>query len=87
MAVTMVIGNNAKASWSLLAPQHTMAAVLANEFSEADTTLYLNALIEIGLVLFIMTLIINSLSRVLIWSMARTEKTAVAVVPATESAA
>ena len=41
MAVTMVIGNNAKASWSLLAPQHTMAAVLANEFSEADTALYL----------------------------------------------
>ena len=71
MAVTMVIGNNAKASWSLLAPQHTMAAVLANEFSEADTALYLSALIEIGLVLFIMTLIINSLSRVLIWSMAR----------------
>jgi len=71
MAVTMVIGNNAKASWSLLAPQHTMAAVLANEFSDADTALYLSALIEIGLVLFIMTLIINSLSRVLIWSMAR----------------
>jgi phosphate transport system permease protein len=71
MAVTMVIGNNAKASWSLLAPQHTMAAVLANEFSEADTALYLNALIEIGLVLFIMTLIINSLSRLLIWTMDR----------------
>jgi phosphate transport system permease protein len=78
MAVTMVIGNNAKASWSLLAPQHTMAAVLANEFSEADTALYLNALIEIGLVLFIMTLVINSLSRVLIWSMARPMKAATA---------
>ena len=88
MAVTMVIGNNAKASWSLLAPQHTMAAVLANEFSEADTTLYLNALIEIGLVLFIMTLVINSLSRLLIWSMARPAKAAEpAVVPAVESAA
>jgi phosphate transport system permease protein len=87
MAVTMVIGNNAKASWSLLAPQHTMAAVLANEFSEADTALYLNALIEIGLVLFIMTLIINSLSGLLIWSMARPVKaTAPAIVPATESA-
>jgi phosphate transport system permease protein len=88
MAVTMVIGNNAKASWSLLAPQHTMAAVLANEFSEADTNLYLSALIEIGLVLFIMTLIINSLSRLLIWSMARPMKAPVsAVVPAAESAA
>jgi phosphate transport system permease protein len=89
MAVTMVIGNNAKASWSLLAPQHTMAAVLANEFTEADTTLYLNALIEIGLVLFVMTLIINSLSRMLIWSMARSTASAptAAVVPAAESAA
>ena len=88
MAVTMVIGNNARASWSLMAPQHTMAAVLANEFSEADTNLYLSALIEIGLVLFIMTLIINSLSRLLIWSMARPMKAPVtAVVPAAESAA
>jgi phosphate transport system permease protein len=88
MAVTMVIGNNAKVSLSLLAPQHTMAAVLANEFSEADTNLYLSALIEIGLVLFIMTLIINSLSRLLIWSMARPMKAPVsAVVPAVESAA
>ena len=49
----------------------TMAAVLANEFTEADTDLYLNALIEIGLVLFAITLIVNSLSRILIWSMAR----------------
>jgi phosphate transport system permease protein len=89
MAVTMVIGNNAKVSLSLLAPQHTMAAVLANEFSEADTTLYLNALVEIGLVLFIMTLIINSLSRLLIWSMARPARhqAAFVVVSAEESAA
>jgi len=88
MAVTMVIGNNAKLSLSLLAPQHTMAAVLANEFTEADTPLYLNALIEIGLVLFIMTLVINSLSRLLIWSMARPAKQLeAAVVPAVGSAA
>jgi phosphate transport system permease protein len=89
MAVTMVIGNNAKISLSLLAPQHTMAAVLANEFTEADTPLYLNALIEIGLVLFIMTLIINSMSRLLIWSMARpqVQSAAAVVVPAAESAA
>lgn len=79
MAVTMVIGNNPKISASLFAPQYTMAAVLANEFTEADTELYLNALIEIGLVLFIITLVINVLSRLLIWSMARSRKTAAAV--------
>lgn len=73
MAVTMVIGNNPKVSLSLFAPQYTMAAVVANEFAEAANALYLSALVEIGLVLFIITLIINSLSRLLIWSMARTE--------------
>ena len=73
MAVTMVIGNNPKVSLSLFAPQYTMAAVVANEFAEAAGELYLSALVEIGLVLFIITLIINSLSRLLIWSMARTE--------------
>jgi phosphate transport system permease protein len=89
MAVTMVIGNNPKISLSLFAPQHTMAAVLANEFSEAAEPLYLNALIEIGLVLFIITLVVNSLSRLLIWSMARPARAAAAttVVPAAESAA
>ena len=55
MAVTMLIGNNPQITWSLYAPQYTMAAVLANEFTEADNDLYLNALIEIGLVLFIIT--------------------------------
>jgi phosphate transport system permease protein len=73
MAVTMVIGNNPKVAVSLFAPQYTMAAVVANEFAEAADRLYLSALVEIGLVLFIITLIINSLSRLLIWSMARTE--------------
>ncbi len=68
MAVTMVIGNNPQVSLSLFAPQYTMAAVLANEFTEAADELYLNALIEIGLVLFIITLIVNSLSRLLIWT-------------------
>ena len=71
MAVTMVIGNNPQVSLSLFAPQYTMAAVIANEFTEATGDLYLSALVEIGLVLFIMTLIINALSRTLIWSMAR----------------
>ncbi len=71
MAVTMVIGNNPQVSASLFAPQYTMAAVIANEFTEAADELYLNALIEIGLVLFAITLIVNGLSRLLIWSMAR----------------
>ena len=71
MAVTMVIGNNPQVSLSLFAPQYTMAAVIANEFTEAADDLYLSALVEIGLVLFIITLFVNSLSRLLIWSMAR----------------
>jgi phosphate transport system permease protein len=71
MAVTMVIGNNPQISLSLFAPQYTMAAVLANEFTEAADELYLHALIEVGLVLFVITLIVNSLSRMLIWSMNR----------------
>ncbi|HSV13133.1 MAG TPA: hypothetical protein VLI90_02655, partial [Tepidisphaeraceae bacterium] len=72
MAVTMVIGNNPQVSLSLFAPQYTMAAVIANEFTEAADRLYLNALIEIGLVLFIITLLVNAGSRVLIWAMSRT---------------
>ena len=74
MAVTMVIGNNPKISPSLYAAQHTMAAVIANEFTEADTDLYLSALIEIGLVLFVLTVIINAVSRLLIWSVSREVK-------------
>jgi phosphate transport system permease protein len=77
MAVTMVIGNSPSVSWSLFDPQYTMAAVIANEFTEAADELYLAALVEIGLVLFIITLVVNGLSRVLIWTMARnTPKTA-----------
>ena len=71
MAVTMLIGNSPQISWSLYAPQYTMAAVIANEFTEAADELYLHALVEIGLVLFAITLIINLASRLLIWSMNR----------------
>ncbi len=85
MAVTMVIGNNPQISWSLYAPQYTMAAVLANEFTEAADDLYLHALIEIGLVLFIITLIINVISRMFIWSMARQRTARVAPAPAPAS--
>ena len=86
MAVTMVIGNNPRISASLFAPQYTMAAVLANEFTEADTALHIAALIEIGLVLFVITLGINGLSRLLIWSMAR-RSTPRAAAPLAEAAA
>jgi len=72
MAVTMVIGNNPQISLSLFAPQYTMAAVLANEFTEAADELYLDALIEVGLVLFVITLLVNAGSRILIWRMNRT---------------
>jgi len=71
MAVTMVIGNNPQVAASLFAPQHTMAAVIANEFTEAADNLYLSALIEIGLVLFVMTIVINAISRLLIWRTGR----------------
>ena len=74
MAVTMVIGNSPRVSASLFAPQYTMAAVIANEFTEATGELYLQALIEIGLVLFVITLVVNALSRVLIWSMQNTAR-------------
>jgi phosphate transport system permease protein len=68
MAVTMVIGNAPVISLSLFKPQYTMAAVIANEFTEAADELYLHALIEIGLLLFIITIFVNALSRMLIWS-------------------
>ncbi len=84
MAVTMVIGNNPQISASLFAPQYTMAAVIANEFTEAADQLYLSALVEIGLVLFAITLIVNALSRLLIWSMA--SRTTVAPEPAATNA-
>ncbi len=66
MAVTMVIGNDPKISSSLLAPGYTIAAVIANEFTEATGKLYLQSLIELGLVLFIITVILNGLARLLI---------------------
>jgi phosphate transport system permease protein len=87
MAVTMVIGNNPQVALSLFAPQYTMAAVIANEFTEAADELYLAALVEIGLVLFIITLIVNGLSRLLIWSMSRSASAPPAVEPDVQEAA
>lgn len=69
MAVTMVIGNQPEIHASLLKPSYSMAAVIANEFSEASTPIYLSALVEIGLVLFCVTLAINLAARWLLWRM------------------
>ena len=66
MAVTMVIGNSPKISASLLAPGYSIAAVIANEFTEATGDLYLSALIELGLVLFALSIVINGAARLLI---------------------
>ena len=66
MAVTMVIGNTPKIAASLFAPGYTIAAVIANEFTEATGDLYLQSLIELGLVLFLLTFLLNGLARVLI---------------------
>ena len=68
MAVTMVIGNRPEISASLFQPGYTMASVIANEFTEATSDLYINALIEIGLVLFAVTVVVNALARLLIYS-------------------
>jgi phosphate transport system permease protein len=76
MAVTMVIGNRALISPSLFDPSYTMASVIANEFTEATSDMYLSALIELALVLFVITIIINGLARLLVWSMERKWKTA-----------
>jgi phosphate transport system permease protein len=87
MAVTMVIGNSPQISASLYVPQYTMAAVIANEFAEAVNDLHRYSLIEIGLVLFILTLVVNALSRLLIWAMARSSRRATAAAVLIEEAA
>jgi phosphate transport system permease protein len=66
MAVTMVIGNTPTISASLFSPGYSIAAVIANEFTEATGDMYLQALIELGLVLFLLTFLLNGLARLLI---------------------
>jgi phosphate transport system permease protein len=68
MAVTMVIGNRPEISVSLFAPGYTMASVLANEFTEATSDLYLSALMQIGLLLLVVTVLVNALARLLVWT-------------------
>ena len=71
MAVTMVIGNRPEIAKSLFAPGYTMASVIANEFSEATGDLYLSSLVQIGLALFLVTIVVNILAQFLVWTVTR----------------
>ena len=71
MAVTMVIGNRPQISLSLFEPSYTIASAIANEFTEATGDLYLSALVELGLILFLVTFVVNGIARVLVWNVTR----------------
>jgi phosphate transport system permease protein len=72
MAVTMVIGNRPEISASLFQPSYTLASVIANEFTEATQNIYLSSLIELGLILFLVTFVVNGIARLLVWRVTRT---------------
>ena len=71
MAVTMVIGNRPRISASLFEPSYTIASAIANEFTEATGDLYLSALVELGLILFLVTFVVNGIARLLVWNVTR----------------
>lgn len=71
MAVTMVIGNRPEISFSLFQPSYTLASVIANEFTEATADIYLSSLVELGLILFLVTFVVNAIARVLVWRVTR----------------
>jgi phosphate transport system permease protein len=71
MAVTMVIGNRPQISASLFDPSYTIASVIANEFTEATAPLYISSLIEIGLILLLVTFVVNGIAKLLVWSVTR----------------
>jgi len=71
MAVTMVIGNRSHISASLFDSSYTIASAIANEFTEATEDLYLSALVELGLILFLVTFIVNAIARILVWNVTR----------------
>jgi phosphate transport system permease protein len=71
MAVTMVIGNTPEVHKSLLANGASMASVIANEFAEATSDLHRSALVEIGLALFVVTIIVNAIAQLLVWAVTR----------------
>lgn len=71
MAVTMVIGNRPEVSASLFQPSYTLASVIANEFTEATADIYLSSLVELGLILFLVTFVVNASARILVWRVTR----------------
>ncbi|HYR75316.1 MAG TPA: phosphate ABC transporter permease subunit PstC [Pyrinomonadaceae bacterium] len=71
MAVTMVIGNRPEISLSLFQPSYTLASVIANEFTEATADIYLSSLVELGLILFFVTFVVNAIARLLVWRVTR----------------
>ena len=71
MAVTMVIGNRPQISASLFESSYTIASVIANEFTEATADLYLSSLVELGLILFLVTFVVNAIARLLVWNVTR----------------
>lgn len=71
IAATMVIGNRPEISTSLFAPSYTLASVIANEFTEATTDVYISALVELGLLLFIVSFIINAAARLMMYTVFR----------------
>ncbi len=73
MAVTMLIGNRPDISPCLFSPAYTLASQIANEFAESVSPLHVSVLIELGLVLFVITLILNGLARLLVWRISRGE--------------
>jgi len=74
IAATMVIGNRPAISASLFAPSYTLSSVIANEFTEATSSLYISALLELGLILFVISVIVNGSARLLMFSMLRRER-------------
>ena len=79
MAVTMVIGNRTEISASLFQPSYTIASAIANEFTEATSEIYRHALVELGLILFLLTFVINASARLLVWGVTRKQGKAVHV--------
>jgi len=71
MAVNMVIGNRPEVSLSFFDPSYTIASAIANEFTEATDNLYLSALVELGLILFLVTFVVNGIARLLVWNVTR----------------
>lgn len=74
IATTMVIGNRPEIAASLFAPSYTLASVIANEFTEANGAVYISALVELGLLLFVVSFIVNAMARLLLWAVLREKK-------------